>query len=70
MHIDPVPAHMAMRVCARDFHVSEYTTNINRKLRGFVEKSKGNVCVYLKIGKRQAAPKYHNGGKFQEKIRV
>ncbi len=26
MHIDPVPAHMAMRVCARDFHVSEYTT--------------------------------------------
>ncbi len=29
MHIDPVPAHMAMRMCARVFHVSEYTTTIN-----------------------------------------
>ncbi len=33
MHIDPVPAHMAMRVGAWGFHVIEYTTSFSEKRR-------------------------------------
>ncbi len=31
-HIDPVPAHVAMHVCARDFHMREYTTLHSKKI--------------------------------------
>ncbi len=32
-HIIPVPAHMAMGVRARDFHVIEYTTSLDALVR-------------------------------------
>ncbi len=46
MHIDPVPAHMAMRVCARDFHVSEYTT-ITKACKPMLSHKPNRLAFYI-----------------------
>ncbi len=46
-HIDLVPAHMAMRVCARDLNVIEYTTITELGLSTFVQNSESSTHSFL-----------------------